>query len=143
MAFYDNLLAICKRKGTSPTAVAQKIGLSNSAATYWKRGSFPRPETVMKIAEALGCDAKELIPPARAASYGILMADMSHNQRMMELAREGYAFSERENDLIYAFSTMNDAGQLEVVHFAQNMAQVPKFKKQAGDTGAVDTEKDN
>lgn len=52
--FYDVLKRICDEKGTSPNAVAAKIGLSNSVATYWKKsGRPPKRETLEAIAENL------------------------------------------------------------------------------------------
>lgn len=60
MNFYEKLQKICADKHTSPSAVARKIGLSNSAATYWKKGSTPKAETLRQLAEALGVSEQEL-----------------------------------------------------------------------------------
>lgn len=49
--FYDTFLRLCKEKGEKPSAVVTKIGLSTPNATYWKRGSIPKYETIKKIAE--------------------------------------------------------------------------------------------
>lgn len=50
MTFYSKLLELCKKRSVSPSVVAKSIGLSNSSATYWKRGSAPKIDTVRKIA---------------------------------------------------------------------------------------------
>ena len=89
-------------------------------------------EYLSKIAIALGCNIRDLVPPARETSTGVLMADMKHRQQMEELMDEGYTFSEREHDLIYACSQMNNDGQWALVHLAQDLAQVPKYKKPSG-----------
>ena len=49
--FYDTFLRLCKEKGEKPSAVVSKIGLSTPNATYWKRGSIPKYETIKKIAD--------------------------------------------------------------------------------------------
>lgn len=139
MSFYDNLKRLCKERGTSPSAIAKQIGLGNSAATYWKRGAIPKHDTILSIADALGCDEWELAPPARAVSHGVLIADMENSRRWKELMDEGYTFSERENSLVLAFSRMNDDGQRSAVQLVIDLSQVPRFKKpEEGDSGAVD-----
>lgn len=54
MEFYHRLKELCKAKKISMSALAKEIGLSNSAATYWKRGSMPKYETLKKIADYFG-----------------------------------------------------------------------------------------
>lgn len=48
--FFDRVSELCKKRGTSPSAVAREIGLNNSSATYWKRGSIPKGDTLQKLA---------------------------------------------------------------------------------------------
>lgn len=59
--FYENLKAICDKRGTSPTAVAEAAGMSRSNVTEWKNGNGPRLETVFKIADELGVSPATLI----------------------------------------------------------------------------------
>lgn len=61
MNFYEKLQKICMDKNTSPSAVARKIGLSNSAATYWKKGSTPKYGTLRKIAKVLDVQPHNLL----------------------------------------------------------------------------------
>ncbi len=49
MSFYNAVKTLCDKKGISLAALAREVGLSNSATTYWKRGSLPRYETLKKI----------------------------------------------------------------------------------------------
>ena len=50
--FYDQLKALCKEKGTTPTAfVINELGLSSSKITAWKNGSIPKYGTLEKIAD--------------------------------------------------------------------------------------------
>ena len=48
--FYSKFIELCKQKGVSPTTAVEAIGLNRSNATYWKRGSVPRMETIHKLA---------------------------------------------------------------------------------------------
>lgn len=49
--FYENVKALCKARGTTITKMSEEIGLSNAAASSWKKGSIPRSTTVQKIAD--------------------------------------------------------------------------------------------
>lgn len=49
--FYEKLTRLCTINKTSPSAVAKAVGLSNSSATYWKKGAIPKGDTVQKLAE--------------------------------------------------------------------------------------------
>lgn len=51
LAFYNNLLELCEKNHVKPSVVAEAIGLTKSSATYWKRGSIPKLETIKKIAD--------------------------------------------------------------------------------------------
>ena len=49
--FWDRLQLLCQVKGTNPTAVARNVGLSNSIAVRWKRGSIPNKAALQKLAD--------------------------------------------------------------------------------------------
>lgn len=59
--FYENLKRVCDKKRTTPTAVAEAIGMSRSNATEWKKGKSPKLSTVLKIADYLNVSAASLI----------------------------------------------------------------------------------
>lgn len=48
--FWDNLSALCKDHGISISRLCAELGLSNSIATKWKKGSIPNNGTLKKIA---------------------------------------------------------------------------------------------
>lgn len=58
--FWENLLHLCEEKDVSPSTVAENIGLSNSAAVRWKKGSVPQARTLLKIAEYFGVSVQTL-----------------------------------------------------------------------------------
>ena len=51
--FYTQLQKACKNKGTSITATLKAIGIGTANGTYWKNGSVPASDIVVKLAEFL------------------------------------------------------------------------------------------
>lgn len=52
MKFYEIFARLCTEKGEAPNAVCEKLGLSNSTYSFWKKNnSKPRETTLIKIAE--------------------------------------------------------------------------------------------
>lgn len=69
MTFGDNLKRICKERGTTPTAIMKKWGLSTSKVSAWYEGSLPKQEMLLRLAEELDCsvmdffaDEEDLLP---------------------------------------------------------------------------------
>lgn len=60
MSFYSNFLEQCAKINLSPTAVAVAIGLSNAAATGWKKGKQPSDVTLQKLSNYFGCAISDL-----------------------------------------------------------------------------------
>lgn len=59
--FYDNLNIVCKKKGTSVTAIIKEIGLNPTSGTYWKKGSFPSGDILVKLSERLNVSIDYLL----------------------------------------------------------------------------------
>lgn len=51
--FYDYLKQACKDNNISVTATLKKIGIGTANGTYWKNGSVPASDIVVKLAEFL------------------------------------------------------------------------------------------
>lgn len=60
--FYDRFIELCKERNVSPSAVMVAIGLNKSNATFWKKGSMPKGETIQKLANYFGVSAQALLP---------------------------------------------------------------------------------
>ena len=60
--FYEQLKQICDQRGTSPSSVLGKIGMSKANITFWKSGQLPTLETIFRLAAQLEVSPKELIP---------------------------------------------------------------------------------
>ncbi len=59
--FYDNLNKLCKEQGTSVTAIIKDIGLNPTSGTYWKKGSFPSGDILIKLSERLNASIDYLL----------------------------------------------------------------------------------
>ena len=55
---FENL---CKEKGTTPTALALKLGLSKGNTTSWKKGGNPSVEILMQLSDELNCTTDYLL----------------------------------------------------------------------------------
>lgn len=60
--FYDIFSLLAARNGTSPTALAQSLGINKSNVSNWKNnGYMPRGAALNKIAEALNVTSDYLL----------------------------------------------------------------------------------
>ena len=59
MTFEENLKRICKARGTTPTAIMKKWGLSTSKVSAWYKGSLPKQEVLIRLAEELNCSVMD------------------------------------------------------------------------------------
>ena len=66
--FWNNLVTLCNKNNTSPTAVANVLGIAIGSITKWKSGSVPRDTTLKKIADYFGVTAEELLGDSVASA---------------------------------------------------------------------------
>ena len=59
--FYETVNKLCKERKTTITRMSEEIGLSNAAATSWKKGSVPKLSTIKKISEYFGVSVEYLM----------------------------------------------------------------------------------
>ena len=59
--FWTVFSKLCAGRNTSASAVAKELGLSNSAATKWKKGSVPSGAVLKKIADYFGVPVSVLL----------------------------------------------------------------------------------
>lgn len=59
--FYKNFVSLCTKNGLNPSGVAKAIGLSNAAATGWKKGKMPNDTTREKLANYFHVTVADLI----------------------------------------------------------------------------------
>lgn len=59
--FYERLKEICRKKETSITKVLKQIGIGTANGTYWKNGSIPSSDIVIKLAKQLDVSTDYLL----------------------------------------------------------------------------------
>ena len=59
--FYEQLKKACKMNNTSVTATLKAIGIGTANGTYWKNGSIPSSDMVVKLAEFLDVSTDYLL----------------------------------------------------------------------------------
>lgn len=74
--FYDVFSRLCREKGEKPSNVVTKIGLSTPNATYWKRGSIPKYETMKKLAEYFSVPVETFLDLSNDERIKIEMSSM-------------------------------------------------------------------
>lgn len=80
--FYDTYVAICAKKGVSPSRAAEDAGISKSLVTKWKNNKvvLPSPDILKKISVYFGIPVSDLIAesenPTVQADSGISDRDI-------------------------------------------------------------------
>lgn len=60
-AFYQKLAYLCVKRGMTINKLTDELGLSNAAATKWRKGSTPHYNSMKKIADFFGVDVEYLV----------------------------------------------------------------------------------
>lgn len=93
--FYDNFLKLCEDNNIKPSVAAVKIGLDKSMPSYWKKGAYPKIETIRKIAGYFNVSVDYLldVPPLPTTTIAIMDNDNTQIPLSSE-DQEYYAFNE-------------------------------------------------
>lgn len=59
MSFAQNLKRICNDRGTTPTALLKKMGVTTSKVAMWNSGSLPKQEMLVRLAKELNCSVMD------------------------------------------------------------------------------------
>lgn len=91
--FYDIVNGLCKARKTTITKMSEEIGLSNAAATSWKKGAIPKSSTLQKISEYFGVSTdyllgKEPIPLNDFVGY-LAAANTEENKKTADQKVDG------------------------------------------------------
>lgn len=101
--FWNIYVELCKANGSTPSAVAQSIGLSNAIPTKWKNGALPKSEILLKLAKYFNCSVDYLLTGKKTSPS-------------MEL-------SEDERDLLLIFKTFSEREKGELLGYARRIAE--------------------
>ena len=137
--FYENLQKLCKDRHTSPSAVAAQLGYSNATASKWKKGSIPKRETLLNIAEYFGVTVEYLLreEPRQASNImgnitgsavvqGISSGNVSISNGAAPAPVET-GLSEQEEELLRVFRLLDGRAKTAVMSYLYE--QEDKIKK--------------
>ncbi len=108
--FKNIFIKLCNNKGESPSAVCQKIGLSNAVFSSWTDESIPRKATLMKIADYFGVTVDELVGDKKSPE-------------------ETSKLNKQELLLISRYRELNDEGKEKLTEYADDLCSSGKYKK--------------
>ena len=100
--FYDRLKEACKTANTTVTAALKAIGIGTANGTYWKNGSVPSSDIVIKLAEFLN------------VSTDYLLMGQSPS----------FSLSDSEKELINLFKSLSDEDKGRVLGKAETLAEI-------------------
>lgn len=91
---YSVFHALCIDKGTTPTALTIKLGLSKGNTSSWKKGGNPSADILIKLADELNCTVDTLLGRKEKSSPTDLTADEQ------ELLTYYKSLTEREKGIV-------------------------------------------
>lgn len=100
--FFERLKVACVQKGTSPTTLLKKLGMSTSSVTAWKRGVSPSIGTIYRLAEALSVDPKMLLDDGQPMNLETENAPVLTEKDRRDVAK----------DVARIMSSLEDSGEL-------------------------------
>jgi transcriptional regulator with XRE-family HTH domain len=59
--FWENLVNLCNKNNTTPTAVVNTLGIAGGSVTKWRKGAVPRDTTLKRIADYFGVSTEYLL----------------------------------------------------------------------------------
>ena len=121
--FWDNFSFYCTKNGTSPNAVAKKLGFSSGSVTAWKNGTNPRPSAVLKIAEYFNVSVDELLFNQIEKAAPITGSDLSEKE--LEFLRKVDLLNPAMQRLSLACSVLDKE---EIEHLANIAEMLAKAK---------------
>ena len=166
MSFYENFIRLCKQKGVSPSVAVKSIGLGTPNATYWKKGSTPKMETVKKLAEYFEVTIDDLMSEEEQSAVIIksIKEKLSDGRPFTKIPFEQVLpkiSSPPESDedrIAYFYSKLNTDGKLAaarcffyhlkeedlkvVAEYVEGLSKTPQFQKIEGESMPVSSNED-
>lgn len=105
--FYENVSALCRERKTTITRMSEDIGLSNAAASSWKKGSVPKASTIQKIADYFGVTTDALLRDDSRHSISAENSVIIQGNRGNSTVTNGTALSEQEQEVLRIFRSLD------------------------------------
>ena len=130
MSFYDNYLRLCSLHGVSPSATAKKVGVDKSSVSRWARGSAPRRQTLLRVADYFGVSVEDLLgdemivekeTTERVVSNPVVDREEEKETNGLDAALEALRNQPGRRALLSATKNMTEA---QVLRFADWLADI-------------------
>lgn len=108
--FWQNLVELCNKKNTTPTAVVNALGISRGSVTMWKTGAIPRDTTLKKIADYFGVSTDYLLGNEDTPSRGDVI------------------FTPKEAELVRRMQELDDDQAQQLLEYMEFLIQQRKKK---------------
>lgn len=135
----QRIKAARKKANMTQAELAQKLEIPFQSISQWERDiRNPKRETLEKIADALGVyyldlygdeDSKEIadfIQSGMKMGFNAQTA-LQRSEFLAEYREQGYEFTSDEARLVRAYNQLNDSGQVQLLTFAEGIAEMPRF----------------
>lgn len=103
--FYDMFVELCKERNVSASFVMKEIGLNKSNATFWKRGSIPKGDTLQKLAQYFNVSVDYLLGKEEVEEK----AEHEFQKACEYLEEAGFTLDQDEKD--------HERGVYQICHF--------------------------
>ena len=114
-----------KKKNIAQMDLAKMLGVNQTMISQWERGtSNPKLTTLHRIAEALEVSIYELLGDNERE----LFVEGEASALFHGLGKH-YSFSHGEQNLISAFSELNEMGQQVAIERVKELAKIPDYQK--------------
>ena len=100
--FYERLKKACKNANTTVTATLKAIGIGTANGTYWKNGSIPSSDIIVKLAEFLNVSTDYLL-------LGTKPSDK---------------VSEEQQTILTVFESLSSVDKARVIERAETLAEL-------------------
>lgn len=107
---------LCDKKGTTPTAVALKLGLSKGNTSSWKKGGNPSADILMKLADELNCTTDLLLGRAE---------------------KDPTNFENDEIELLEIYKKLNSKDKIRIIERAQTLYEIASEKSESAYTPII------
>ena len=123
-----------KIQGLTLNELGEKMGISGSLVGQYERGVVnPKYETIIRFADALGVEPRELLGNAFMDIVGPEVERLAHsvaNTTEIRLYPSGKVIPVTiQEQLNEAFAELNTEGQKIAVERVEELAQIPKYQK--------------
>lgn len=131
-----------KEAGMTQAELADKLGIPYQSVSQWERNTRkPKPETIYRIAQAIGVDFLDLLGDEERELYvrglekgGIGSAFYNAFVANNFQRKDGYSYSDTEIQLINSFVQLNDTGQKKAVERVEELTEIPKYRQEGGES---------